>query len=440
MKIRTKLILGYGVIFFTMLFMGLGSLYTRLTLSVKIEELGAMAAEIEAVQGLSMQLERVLMPANDYLISGRVAEKQEYQKRFQEVKDQLERLKALKRDHSEMIAELVEKINILDKKAQHIFSIEPGQINAGKNIGVELMYEMDLAGEEAYKILEEHSVEDRRILGNLLQSGEEALSVVDVVVISGLIFSLILTFFFIIYFEGAIRIPIEKLTRSMRGASHGRWNQVLIEGNSELAELAGEFNDMVDRVSETYEDLEKKVNQRTAELAQLNKKLKKQATTDGLTKLYNHRYFYDMLEREFERAQRHSRSLVILMIDIDFFKHYNDTHGHIMGDKVLAQVAKKIQKMSRKSDIVARYGGEEFAIIAPELEPENMVELGERVRKGVEEEKIKHEELQPGGKLTISVGIASFPVNGKNIRDILVKADKALYKAKRHGKNQVAVA
>ena len=440
MKIRTKLITGYGIIFSIMLFMGLSSFYMRYTLAQKMEQLGGMAEEIDQVQSLSLELERLLMPANDYLISGRAAEEIEYTSRYKEVMEHLESLKNIKRDHVEIVDQLIEKIKILDRKARRIFAIPPSDIISSSNPGVELMYEMDLAGDQAYELLQQHSIEDRKILDELLIKARKALNVVDVAVILGLVISVVLTLFFIIYFEGVIRIPIEKLTRSMRGASHGRWNQVVIEDSGELSELANEFNNMVDRVSETYEDLEKKVDERTRELDELNKKLEEQATTDGLTGLFNHRYFYKLLKMEFERANRYKRNLAIVMIDIDFFKHYNDTHGHIQGDKVLAMVAKAIKSNSRKSDIVARYGGEEFAIIAPELDEKHMIELGERVRKGVATKKFKHQEMQPDGNLTVSVGIAFFPKHGKSVRDILIKADKALYKAKRQGKNRVVIA
>jgi diguanylate cyclase (GGDEF)-like protein len=164
------------------------------------------------------------------------------------------------------------------------------------------------------------------------------------------------------------------------------------------------------------------------------KALLKEAITDGLTDLYDHRYFVLRLDDEIERAKRYKRSLSLLMMDIDHFKRYNDTFGHLAGDDVLIGLAKIFKKSSRRVDTVARYGGEEFVITLPETKREGAALLGERIRKQVEKM-----EFEKGGGVTVSIGVGSF--DGSNMsftkEDLIKMADDALYKAKRNGRNRV---
>lgn len=162
------------------------------------------------------------------------------------------------------------------------------------------------------------------------------------------------------------------------------------------------------------------------------------AITDGLTGLYNRRYFEERLEEETRRAKRYSRPVSIIMIDIDFFKQYNDTLGHLKGDEVLVQMGQILQRYSRETDITARYGGEEFVMILPETDGQNAGRLAERVRESVEQTTFEGETVLPFKCLTISLGVSSLRENETG-REMLERADKALYKAKQAGKNQVCV-
>lgn len=169
--------------------------------------------------------------------------------------------------------------------------------------------------------------------------------------------------------------------------------------------------------------------------ALLFEKVNLMATTDGLTGVYNHRYFQEKLGEEIERASRYSEKLVFMLLDIDFFKKVNDTYGHPVGDLVLKSVSKLLKTLARKVDIVARYGGEEFAVIMVQTAKEGGEKFAERIRKGIEESEV----FYPGGKLkvTASIGLACFPDDAKDKSSLIAKADKALYKAKKTGRNKV---
>ncbi len=164
------------------------------------------------------------------------------------------------------------------------------------------------------------------------------------------------------------------------------------------------------------------------------------AITDELTGLFNHRHFRQQLNIEISRAERYRRSLSLMMIDIDYFKHYNDTNGHLKGNEVLKEMGRILKEMSREVDIVARYGGEEFSIVMPETDRRKARTLSERLRKRIESHKFDNARKQPNKKLTVSIGLASYPENGGTAFDLIEQADKALYEAKRSGRNTVCLA
>nr|HDN00151.1 diguanylate cyclase [Deltaproteobacteria bacterium] len=179
------------------------------------------------------------------------------------------------------------------------------------------------------------------------------------------------------------------------------------------------------RLRQLYEALQKK-----------NRQLQNLANRDGLTDLYNHRYFHDQLSKDFLRAQRYHESLSCILLDIDYFKKFNDTYGHQTGDIVLKTLGQLIKDSIRDSDFAARYGGEEFAIILYYTDKPDAVHVAERLRHMVE-----HCEIPDKDNLlhfTISLGIATFPDERiHNYKQIVECADKALYQAKGNGRNRV---
>ncbi|MFZ5563797.1 MAG: diguanylate cyclase [Thermodesulfobacteriota bacterium] len=167
--------------------------------------------------------------------------------------------------------------------------------------------------------------------------------------------------------------------------------------------------------------------------------LSRKAVTDGLTGLYNHDYFQNMLQQELLLARRKGRELSLVMIDIDHFKRFNDTWGHQAGDMVLREVAAEIRESCRSSDVVARYGGEEMALLLHETGPEAAFSLAEKIRRRVDALRV---EYVPGEHLhvTISLGVAGFPIHAKNKKSLVKKADDALYSSKAAGRNTVTLA
>ena len=163
------------------------------------------------------------------------------------------------------------------------------------------------------------------------------------------------------------------------------------------------------------------------------------AITDELTGLFNHRHLLQQLSSELSRTQRYGRALTVAMLDIDHFKLYNDTHGHLMGNEVLRNLGDIIRRNIRETDIPARYGGEEFSIIMPETSRTKGKLIAERLRKAIAGHPFKNAKQQPGGAMSVSIGLASYPENAATPHDLIEAADRALYRAKSTGRNRVCV-
>ncbi|MDP2277681.1 MAG: GGDEF domain-containing protein [Nitrospirota bacterium] len=174
--------------------------------------------------------------------------------------------------------------------------------------------------------------------------------------------------------------------------------------------------------------------------ALLYEKTMELSKTDGLTGLKNHREFKEAFNAEILRAKRYQRPSSLLMIDIDYFKNYNDAHGHPQGDILLKKLAELIKENLQNTDVVARYGGEEFAALLLETPKDQAESIAERLRSMIEWCRFPKEETQPDGKVTISIGVSSFPDDGNSAEGVLHAADKALYEAKRTGRNKVVSA
>lgn len=173
------------------------------------------------------------------------------------------------------------------------------------------------------------------------------------------------------------------------------------------------------------------------EKVQILEKTKKLAITDELTSLYNHRHFVNLLKDELARSKRYERNLSVILIDVDNFKNYNDTHGHLKGNDALKALSTVMQKSVRDIDILARYGGEEFGIVLPETDKEEAMKCAERIRFAIEKESFFGEDKQPLGKVTASFGVATFPIDADREHTLMDRADVALYKAKSSGRNMV---
>lgn len=181
---------------------------------------------------------------------------------------------------------------------------------------------------------------------------------------------------------------------------------------------------------------EEELNRYATELKRLNHALNERSTRDGLTGAYNHRYFWQVLRRDFLLAQRHKSELSCLIIDLDFFKQVNDVHGHLFGDKVLKGVTRRIKEKVRKTDLVSRYGGEEFTVLLPNTDLSGAMIIAENIRSGLERSRFR--KGQDVVRVTVSIGISSLvyhaPATPQKMLDF---ADSALYNSKDAGRNRV---
>ncbi len=191
------------------------------------------------------------------------------------------------------------------------------------------------------------------------------------------------------------------------------------------------------RLIEENKSLLEKLKRKNEELEFVNLTLKELTIRDGLTGLYNHRHFQETLAVEILRSKRHAKTFSLVFLDVDFFKQYNDTHGHLHGDAVLVALSKLLIAGLRKSDVAVRYGGEEFVLLLPETSKENAFALAGTIREKIAAHPFPGRETQPQGKVTVSMGIAAFPEDGSDSSTLLHRADEALYQAKNGGRNKV---
>lgn len=179
--------------------------------------------------------------------------------------------------------------------------------------------------------------------------------------------------------------------------------------------------------------------QRLMREAQEKERYKELALLDGLTNVYNYRYFQEMLTREIHRAQRYPQQVSLLMIDVDDFKKYNDAYGHPAGDEVLKKVGQILMGSTRKIDLVARYGGEEFVIILPETTKKGSSIVATRIIALLDKIEFYDKKNIFNAHVTVSIGLASYPEDAQTKDDLIVKADQALYQAKKLGKNRICL-
>lgn len=211
--------------------------------------------------------------------------------------------------------------------------------------------------------------------------------------------------------------PLDRLTKGAAKVAGGDLDVDLpVVSAGEVGDLTEVFNDMVARLREKNEELERL------------------SITDGLTGLYNRRHLMDALANEVRRSERHQHPFAVLIADIDRFKEYNDRFGHLAGDDVLTRLASVLRESIREIDLAARYGGEEFVALLPKTRLEAAVQVAERIRTRFASEIVE------GGRVTLSIGVAEFPVHGDTAESVIASADAALYRAKREGRNRVVPA
>jgi diguanylate cyclase (GGDEF)-like protein len=237
------------------------------------------------------------------------------------------------------------------------------------------------------------------------------------------------------YFLGVTIVrPLGRLTTGANQVANGDLSvEIPVVSGGEIGYLTEIFNDMVGKLREDQDELADKNNA----LMMTNKELEELSSTDGLTGLNNRRYMMDTLNNEVARAERLQHHFSVLMIDIDYFKKYNDSYGHMAGDDLLVKVASVFKESIRSMDFAARYGGEEFLIMLPEHGADKAMEVAERIRTNIASATAGDKD----GKdpVTVSIGIAAFPENGATPAALIASADAALYQGKEGGRNTVVL-
>ena len=233
----------------------------------------------------------------------------------------------------------------------------------------------------------------------------------------------------IAYFLGLLIVrPLDRLTKGAAKVAAGDLDVDLpVHSGGEVGYLTKMFNTMVVRLREGREALDAA----NETLRRKNDELERLSVTDGLTGLYNRRRLMETLNDEARRSQRLKHTFAVLMVDVDHFKKYNDTFGHQAGDTVLTKVATLLREATREVDFVARYGGEEFLILLPETGMGEALDIAERIRTRIAAE-VFH-----GRHMTVSIGVAEFPLHGETAEQVVGAADEALYEAKREGRDKV---
>jgi diguanylate cyclase (GGDEF)-like protein len=221
--------------------------------------------------------------------------------------------------------------------------------------------------------------------------------------------------------------PLERLTTGAAEVANGDLDVDLPAAKGEVGDLTAVFNHMVERLRLGRQELDA-MNER---LLNQNEELARLSTVDALTGLHNRRFLTQRLSDELLRSYREKCSFTVLMADVDEFKKYNDAFGHPAGDEVLKKVATILLGSTRAVDCTARYGGEEFAVLLADTVGEGALQVAERIRARVAAEEF------PGRKITISIGMAEFPVHGHTADAVISRADEALYAAKRGGRNRI---
>lgn len=236
-----------------------------------------------------------------------------------------------------------------------------------------------------------------------------------------------------------IRSPLQQLLGFAHRLSEGKYDTVLTHrSNDELGELVTSL----DRMRMEIRAREEEVRKAYADLSDANSLLEEISNTDAVTRIYNRRYFDQVLANEIGRASRLQAPIAVLLCDIDYFKNYNDTYGHQQGDFCLREVATAIKSaFSRAADVVARYGGEEFGIVLPNTDQEQALMLAQRLRERVNGLLIPHQSSGVADHVTVSIGVAvTLPEKDTIMSMLIEQADKALYEAKNSGRNAIRIA
>jgi len=421
-SIKSKFMYGLALMLLPIVLIALMSFYALQQNAASFDSIVTEVVEeipiIDKVKGLIL-LAR--MPPNDYLISGNKAEQNTFGYYVQQIDDALFELENAPFSHPQEIqlAKLVQN-NWQQTKilALQIFARDNPQ---GDQRAHELMEAFDAQISRAESLLSQlelkafHEIEEEKdIVGAWTY---RLYLVISISLIGGLAIAMTTG----LLLARMVLRPLRKLSLMAEIIGRGEYPEPITQENhDEFSQVMDAFNSMALNLKQNQADL------------------KKMAMRDGLTGLLNRREIRRLLGQELDRAKRRFSEMSVMMLDIDHFKKVNDTHGHQVGDEVLKGVATLLGQQIRTMDTVARYGGEEFIIITPER-TEGAQIIAERILAAVAEQPFSDGR---GGEfnLTISIGLASYPLHAVEEYELVNKADTALYQAKEQGRNQVCLA
>lgn len=407
-----------GFVFFLFLI-----IYSYITISslLSIEKKSNdLANKIKLISDLQIFIQQLVMPANDYLITGDKKERENFVYLVTKISSTLANIKTIENKTVEETLIEIEADNGFIELQQKIMGLITTENPVNNKGAAGLVEEMNAFAntltdkitklhEIANKKMEHHSVEAFKIRKKTLN----IYIFFMVILLSGFIFMI----FSIMW--GIVR-PLLNLTNAVRVIGKGDLDYKVKVGTGDEIEILGdEFNNMAKSLKEK------------------NEEIKALAIMDGVTSLYNQRYFMERLNEEFERVRRYKRNLSLIMIEIDYFKTKQDARENFISTKILKSISEIFNTAVRKSDVVACYEEEKFVIILPETGIDFAATLAERLRSEVESHDFSDSETQPDRKITISLGVASYREDLKSIDDLIKNADAALYRAKEAGRNRV---
>lgn len=251
----------------------------------------------------------------------------------------------------------------------------------------------------------------------------------------------------LISFTGAIssHLDLQKAVLQLKNVNPSQADIIILDWPNNSTSVIDDIKEASDIITETdsVELIRFSIKRAIWRKEQMNilsrsmEHVQERAVTDALTKVFNRRYYDDYVKEQLLKAKSENTPCSVILLDIDNFKHYNDSNGHLVGDEGLKITANVLMKNVRRSDMVARYGGEEFVVVLPNTSKNVALQVAEKLRRSLEKEIFPHEENQPLGKITASFGVSTFPENGDNEKSLLDAADACLYIAKEAGRNKV---
>lgn len=427
-SIRTKLVVTFLTIsLFFIACLGIVSVEVR-DVNSTITAMQEEAHRVELTDHLKLLLNKFLQPANNYLITGEVRERDNFDQLSNNIAQIIKELQMYRGDRNwEMLSvELNRDIIRLSEQLVAILFIDQP---VGNKQAAQLIQDATAFSEKMIKKADEFQNLSEKEMIHMAQTARSNSHKVNFVFYGTLTTTAIFFVLLSLYVSRSFIRPIMDLHRGAQIVGHGNLDHRLnIRTKDEIESLAIEFNRMVEAISNMKSELDKKV--------ELTHQL---AITDPLTGLYNRRFFMDKLREETKRNERFNHPLTVILIDIDSFKLYNDTNGHLQGDDLLRSFGVILKNQVRSVDFVCRIGGEEFMIILPETDYTTGLRIAEGLRKAVENYSFPNGETQPGGALTISLGVASSVKGEKDPLKLVKTADDALYEAKRTGRNKIGI-